>query len=113
MEYYEVEEIVRAIAEVEKLYTTGSLSQEKNAQEKSAEQIELAHLKRQITQILNLQVRNFMQDTPYFASAGNQQILIDGDEFWEDELYCLHQIMASYLRCYKLLKKEQEIFREV
>ena len=42
MEYYEVEEIVRAIVEVEKLYTSESVSWDKNAQEKSAEQIELA-----------------------------------------------------------------------
>ena len=37
----------------------------------------------------------------------------DSLDYWEEELFIYDQTMSTYLRCYKLLKKEQEIFREI
>jgi hypothetical protein len=35
------------------------------------------------------------------------------DEEEEDEIYELAQIFASYLRCYALMGKHQDIYREI
>lgn len=73
-------------------------------------------------------MRNFIDQTHYFAEAptneaGQPERSIeeiaqnlrgnDLDEDQAEEIYEWNQIFSSYLRCYKLLGKQQEIYREV
>lgn len=69
-----------------------------------SDQIELAQLKRKMTQILNLQLQNFINDSTYFDGGEGQD---------EDEIYELNQTFASYLRCFALLDKKDEVYREL
>ena len=69
--------------------------------EKSVELIELAQIKRQLTQILNLHLKTFIEQTAYFKLR-----LPDEEELDEYEVYELNEIFATYLRCFKLLKNE-------
>ena len=58
MQFYEVEDIIRKLHNIEAILSTDSRDK---GGEKSPGQLELVQLKRRITQILNLQVRNFIE----------------------------------------------------
>lgn len=81
--------------------------EEHAGEEKSVELIELAQIKRQLTQILNLHLRQFIEQTSYF------KLQPEGAEQDEYEVYELNEIFATYLRCFHLLKNEQYLYREI
>jgi hypothetical protein len=67
-----------------------------------------------MSQIVGLQVRNFLNDTIYFKITDYPDVSTpDVDESDEDEIYELDIQMAAYLRCYKLLDKKSDFYREL
>ena len=130
IKFYQVEEVIRKVLEIEEILKKNDNS------ETSTEWIELVQIKRQILQILNLQVHAFIKLTCFFgkseqtAKDEESEEEISGETIVkdrqnqneinindiakteqseaddEDEIYELSQVFACYLRCYKLIGKQ-------
>ena len=104
LKYHQIEDLIRKIAAIQAVFKEG---------ESTAEVLEVAQIKRKIVMILGISLGKFVENTIYFGVPS--QGLIDGDcdDESDDEIYELGEEMGSYLRCYKLLGKEQDVYREI